>query len=121
MPRVYTDAYASLRVWGPELDPLTVTLALRLPPDTSHRNGEPRIRREKRTGKVREYAPYDGGLWSMSSKAWVHSPRLAVHLDWLLAQVEPRADVLRALMTGGVEVDLFCFSMLLSEIHVAIS
>ena len=107
--RVYDRAYASVRFWADELDPLAVTLALRLPPDHTHRDGEPRVRRVK-SGQVKEYAPYRAGLWSMSSKMWVQSPRLSVHLDWLLCELEPKADAVRSLLAAGVEADFFCFS-----------
>ena len=68
-----------------------------------HRDGEPRLRRVK-SGQVKEYAPYRGGMWSMSSKKWVQSPRLAVHLEWLLRELEPKADVIRSLGEPGVLV-----------------
>ena len=86
--RVYDRAYASVRFMGERLDPLAVTLALRLPADHMHRDGEPHLQRTK-TGRVTEYASFHGGMWSMSSRKWVQSPRLAVHLDWLLRELEP--------------------------------
>jgi hypothetical protein len=98
-----------VRFWGERLDPLTVTLALRLPADHTHRDGEPRLQRVK-SRQVQEYAPYHGGMWSMSSEKWVQSPRLAVHLDWLLRQLEPKADAVRSLLVDGIEADFFCFS-----------
>jgi hypothetical protein len=107
--RVYERAYASVRFWADKLDPLTVTLALRLPPDHTHRDGEPRLRRV-RSGQVKEYAPYRGGQWSMSSDQRVQSPRLAVHIDWLLRELEPKADAIQSLLSDGVEADFFCFS-----------
>lgn len=107
--RVYDRAYASVRFSGNKLDPLTVTLALRLPADHTHRDGEPRLRRVK-SGQVNEYSPYRGGMWSMSSKKWVQSSRLAVHLEWLLRELEPKADAVRSLLADGIEADFFCFS-----------
>jgi hypothetical protein len=107
--RVYDRAYASVRFSGEKLDPFTVTLALRLPADHIHRDGEPRLRRVK-SGQVKEYAPYRGGMWSMSSEKWVQSPRLAVHLEWLLDELEPKADAIRSLLADGTEADFFCFS-----------
>lgn len=107
--RVYTQAYASVRFYSDALDPLDVTLRLRLPPDHTHRAGEPRLRR-RRDGSVAEYAPYRAGMWLMSSEHWVSSPRVEVHVDWLVSQLEPKADELRALLASGVEADIFCFS-----------
>lgn len=110
MPRpVYNRAHASVRFSGDSLDPLAVTRALRLPADHVHRDGEPRLARTRK-GKVQEYAPYRGGMWSMSSEPWVQSPRLAVHLEWLLEQLEPRKAQIAALLADGVAADFFCFS-----------
>jgi hypothetical protein len=107
--RVYSRAHASVRFTADRLDPLNVTLALRLPPDHTHRDGELRFTRF-RSGKVEVGSPYHGGMWSMSSEKWVQSPRLAVHLDWLLRELEPKADAVRALLEGGISADFFCFS-----------
>ncbi len=110
MPRrSYDQAFASVRFCGDSLDPLTVTLALRLPADHVHRDGGPRLVRTQK-GLIEERAPYRGGMWSMSSEQWVDSPRLAVHLEWLLNQLESKAEAIETLRTAGVNVDFFCFS-----------
>ncbi|MBC8106232.1 MAG: DUF4279 domain-containing protein [Anaerolineae bacterium] len=118
--RVYTDAHAAVRFFAPTLDPLDVTLALRLPADHTHRCGEPRLVRRGRTGEVHEYAPYPAGSWSMSSKQWVNSPRLHVHLAWLLDQLEPKADAVAKLIQDGANVDFFCYSSGYTRLHPAI-
>ena len=46
----------------------------------------------------------------MASKKWVQSPRLAVHIEWLLDELEPKADAIRSLLAEGIEADFFCFS-----------
>ncbi len=107
--RVYDRAHASFRVFGPTLDPLDVTLALKLPPDYVHRNGEPRLVRT-RAGRIEERAPHRMGMWLMSSRECVTSPRLAVHLEWLLDQLEPLAAALVSLRTDGITTDFFCCS-----------
>lgn len=107
--RVYKRAHASLRIHGPNVDPLDVTLALKLPPDHVHRQGEPRLLRT-RSGTVEERSPYQSGMWSMSSEQWVDSPQLAVHLEWLLTQLEPLADALSKFQRGGTNVDFICYS-----------
>lgn len=112
--RVYSRAFASARFKGPSLDPLIVTKALRIPPDHQHRDGEPRLTRT-RNGNIQQYADYRGGLWSMSSEQWVESPRLEIHLDWLLLQLEPLADTIQKLITNGTSVDFFCYSLGSSE------
>lgn len=107
--RVYDKAYASFRVWGDELDPLNVTLLLRMPPDRAYRQGEPHLIRTKK-GKVMELPARRQGMWAVSSKDWVESPRLATHLDWLLEQLEPKHEAVAALIKLGYGVDFFCFS-----------
>lgn len=108
--RVYTAAHASVRFFAEELDPLEVTLALRLPPDHTHRRGEPVLRRV-RSGAVREArAPYSNGMWSMSSRGIVRSPLVAAHVEWLLSELEPKAGAIRSLRARGVTGDLFCYS-----------
>ncbi len=77
--------------------------------DHQHRNGEPKLSRSRK-GKVVRYADYSVGLWSMSSKSWVESPRLETHLDWLLSQLEPRSETVRDLLSGSVTADFFCYS-----------
>ncbi|HKQ49544.1 MAG TPA: DUF4279 domain-containing protein [Phycisphaerae bacterium] len=107
--RIFDHAHASVRFYGSALDPLTVKLALRLPADRTHRDGEPRLGRTRK-GKVMEYSPYRGGMWAMTSERWVKSPRLSVHLEWLLSQLEPKAKAIAALRREGVNIDFFCFS-----------
>jgi hypothetical protein len=102
--RVYDRAYATVRFSADKLDPLTVTISLRLPSDHIHRDGEPRLRRV-RSGQVKEYAPYRGGMWSMSSEKWVQSPRLSVHIEWLLRELEAKADAVHSLLAGGIAAD----------------
>lgn len=46
----------------------------------------------------------------MSSKRWVNSPRLAIHLEWLLGQLEPKSEAIKDLIAAGVSCDFFCFS-----------
>jgi hypothetical protein len=106
---VYTRAYAAARFFGPSLDPLIISLALRLPADHVHRDGEPRFTRT-RNGKVIEFAPYRGGSWSMSSERWVQSRNLKTHLDWLLKHLEPKAEAVASILRDGVGGDFFCFS-----------
>ena len=108
--RIYTDAHASVRFWGEAVDPLDITVALRLPPDYTHRTGEPVLRRA-RSGKVRETRePYPHGMWIMSSRGLVKSPQLSTHIKWLLSELEPKVDAIQALLSGGVSADIVCYS-----------
>lgn len=107
--KVYQRAFASARLSGERLDPLDVTRALVIPPDRQHRAGEPRLSRTK-SGGVRRYDDYNQGMWSISSRRFVDSPRLEVHLDWLLKQFEERRSEIAELTRGDVIADFFCFS-----------
>lgn len=107
--RVYTCAHAAIQFHAPRLDPLLITQVLRLPADNQHRPGEPRLMRSFK-GKVNEYSPYDSGLWSMSSKNWVRSTKLSTHLNWLLDELEPRANEIQSLDVVDLEKIFFCFS-----------
>jgi len=107
---LYTHAHASLRFMGDSLDPLDVTRLIRLPYDHAHRNGEPTVRRRRTDHSVNEYAPYRGGMWSMSSKSWVRSSDIDAHVSWILNQLEPRAEQVKRLLANGVVGDIFCFS-----------
>jgi hypothetical protein len=57
----------------------------------------------------------------MCSKEWVESPVLNTHLDWLLCQIEPLADTIRGLISGGINVDFFCYSKGSSEDPLSLS
>ncbi|MGI9445882.1 MAG: DUF4279 domain-containing protein [Rubripirellula sp.] len=107
--RTYTRVYASARFRADELDPLTITQALLLQPDTQHRRGESRLVRTK-SGKVEQRTPFRAGSWSMSSEHWVESPRLHIHLLWLLEQLEPHQTAIDEILANGVMADFFCYS-----------
>jgi hypothetical protein len=107
--RVYLDARAALRLTSADLDPAEVTARLRLQPDHTHRRGEPYLS-HVRPGRIAVYASFPRGLWLMSSGGRVQSPRLAAHLDWLLRELEPRADEVRALIASGIGGDIYCWS-----------
>ena len=115
MPRrVYNEAFASIRFCAENLDPSKITMALKLPPDHQHRNGEPRLTWTQ-SGDIKEYAPYQGGMWRLSSESHVCSPRLDVHLNWLLQLLEERSDAVALLLEDNIEADFFCYSLGLSE------
>jgi len=46
----------------------------------------------------------------MSSERWVNSPRLHIHLLWLLEQLEPRRTAIDEILASGVMADFFCYS-----------
>lgn len=110
MPRsIYSEAHAAVRFFGESFDPLVATQILRLPPDYTHGVGEPRLSRTK-AGRIVEQAPHRNGMWSMSSRGLVSSAKLVTHVEWLLGQLEPRAEAVRLLLSSGVPGDIFAFS-----------
>ena len=108
--RIYVKAHASLRLFAEDLDPSDVTRALELPPDHAHRKSDLRISRTKR-GKVQVYSPYTNGMWSMSSELWVSSPRLHMHIQWILDQIQPKADALVRIVAPAVSASVVCYSL----------
>ena len=46
----------------------------------------------------------------MSSERWVDSPRLHIHLLWLLDQLEPHWTAISKILAVGVMADFFCYS-----------
>ena len=46
----------------------------------------------------------------MSSKLWVDSPRLHIHLLWLLDELEPHGSSISKILADGVMADFFCYS-----------
>lgn len=105
----YEAAYASVRVFGPELDPSEVTRALRLPPDRQLRRGEPCLFLSS-SGRVSDRGPSRHGFWTVSTESRVDSPRLVTHVEWLLRLLEERAPAVVALRDAGLTVDIFCYS-----------
>ena len=109
MEKARVSTFAGVRFYSRNLDPLYITQQLRLPADSTHRVGEPRLFRTK-SGKVIEHGVYSEGMWQISSKAWVNSSKLSTHIDWLLVELEPKAEYIIELMTQGVKGDIFCYS-----------
>ena len=108
--KAYSAAYCSLRIFGNDLDPLSVTKKLKIPPDFQSRRGEPRLGRSKK-GKILEYSPYSTNMWSFSSKGWVKSPNLSIHFKWLLKELESKKQfLLEYKYNPSITVDVFCYS-----------
>ncbi len=107
--RIYVEAYASVRFSGADLDPSKLTQILQLPPDVSHRLGDPNLTRSSK-GKVQLFASFPAGVWSMSSRKWVDSPKLHLHVEWLLGELEPKAQSISRILDEGLEGDFFCYS-----------
>ena len=108
--KAYTETYCGLRIFGDDLDPLSVTKKLKIPPDFESRKGEPRLKRSAK-GKILEYSPYTTNMWSFKSKDWVNSPNLTTHLKWLLKELDSKKEFLLEYKNNpNIRMDVFCFS-----------
>ena len=108
--RAYSKAYCGLRIFGDDLDPLSVTKKLKIPPDFESRKGEPQLKRSAK-GKISEYSPYTTNMWSFSSESWVNSPNLTTHLKWFLKELNSKKEVLLEYkINPSIKMDVFCFS-----------
>lgn len=94
-----SQTYATLRLFQDGLDPAVVTVALGIQPTESGRKGE-RVRLSR--------APLTDGFWSYSTEH-LKSTSIEVHLDHLLALLEPVRAELAAFRDAGVSQDVFCF------------
>jgi hypothetical protein len=97
---------ASFRLMGPLLDPEAVTRETGLPPDVSHRKGDPHI-----GPRGRQYAPWPNGMWKLSSEQGLSESgnRLDDHLSWLLDRLEPHVHVLRRFRAAQqLTADFYC-------------
>ena len=81
-----TRFFASLRLFGPDLDPLEITQALRIPPTRTHRAGEPNLSWTRRQSVLDRGVDYAQGHWSLCSREHVQGDRATPHIAWLLVQ-----------------------------------
>jgi hypothetical protein len=94
---------AKLRIYGDELDPISITSLLGIEPNNSQKKGE-----IKRNSRGFEKKVKVGG-WFLSSEGHVQSKDVRKHLDWLLARLVPVRDQLRALQaTDGIVMAVTC-------------
>lgn len=84
-------AVAELRIYGDTLDPVVVTSLLGVEPSSSQKKGE---RHEGFRGR---WSIFKTGGWFLSSESRVESLDLSRHVDWLLAQLAPASEKLKAL------------------------
>src|SRR5437762_3088576 len=72
--------YATFQLWSKDLNPDEITARLKLTPSISFRAGDQR-------GLSNRTWPH--GYWGFTSQNEIPSKDLAVHLEWLLNQIEP--------------------------------
>ncbi len=98
------ETRAGLLIYPGNAPPDVVTQKLQLPPTDARTAGEERIHRS--TG-VKRIAPKN--MWELSSDKLVQSLDLRRHLDWLLAQLLPRASALLELQEmPGLRMGVNC-------------
>jgi len=95
----------TLCIYRDHLDPTQISARLGLKPTDSFRRGEPIVTKRRR------YSDHPTGGWLLSSRDRVPSEELEVHLAWLLQQIEPAAEVIRARIANlKVPVDFDIYS-----------
>ena len=95
------ETYVTLRAYHDSADPTFVSSALGLEPTKEQRAGESYERRGVP-------CTYRLSGWFLSSKAKVQSYDAAKHLDWLLQQLQPHQEILKALRSQGWRMDIAC-------------
>jgi hypothetical protein len=95
---------AELRIYSGDIHPLTVTHLLGISPTSVVAKGEkspPNSLGRSRVGKING--------WFLSSEPNVQSKDLRRHLDWLMKQLWPASDALRALQAvPGIRMYVYC-------------
>lgn len=103
----------SLRIFHDDLDPDQVTRDLDLSPTLSHRKGDPRV---SKLGKV--FAPYDCGLWLLSSEEKVDSVWLDDHLNELFQLIKGKEEAFERYKESGYRTDVFVLCALTDMLSV---
>jgi hypothetical protein len=109
MRRMYNDdyptctrTYATLRIYPKMLDPVELTRRLGIEPSIWQRRGElvnPNARKPR---------TYELHGWFLCSKDSVDSKDSRRHVDWLLAILTPKGEILRSLQNEGCRMDVCC-------------
>jgi hypothetical protein len=95
------ETAVALRIYHGRESPSSVTERLKLKPTATQKVGG----EHAENGRKFRY-PASG--WFLSSALVVDSRNAAVHLDWLLGQIEPKASELAALRKDGFFLDVAC-------------
>jgi Domain of unknown function (DUF4279) len=100
MSTIDIDTNVSLRILGDDLDPEIITREMGMSPDQSHKKGD---LHGVRTPVVRKH-----GYWTItSSKHMAASAETNEHLEWLVASVAPKLNLLSAYKSRGWIVDVW--------------
>lgn len=93
------ETYATLRIYGDQLEPDELSRRLGLKPSESQTKGRP----------TEQQGLASVGGWFLSSKRQIESRDVQRHLGWILDQISDREPVLKELQAQGFEMDVFCF------------
>jgi hypothetical protein len=101
--------YATLRIFGEDLDPDEMTSRLGLRPSRSHRQGDPKPGADRYEAQYgHPPSPYRQGYWSFETEEALGEDALT-HIDQLLEIAEARGDELAKIREAGYSVDIFIF------------
>ncbi len=95
--------YATLIIYPGDTDPEEISERLGLEPSRSQRRGEDL----NPAGRTPRIAPLNG--WFLSSKEHIDSRDSRRHLDWILEQIAPKRECVRAIRAGGCRVEISCY------------
>jgi len=92
--------YATLVLRGKYLDPRSVTEELGIIPSRSFKRGDRRTEAKK----------WPHGYWALTSSGNIESMDLALHLQWLIDQLEPvKPTLVRLLKESKISAVISCF------------
>ena len=98
-----TRIYATFILRGKELDPQAVTELLGITPSRSFKRGDIRTEQKK----------WPHGFWGLTSDERIQSPDLALHIEWVISQIEPNKEMLVELINGkNIDAEISCFWIL---------
>lgn len=105
----YDDAYptcqythVTLRVYSDTHSPEVISEMLELAPSDAQHKDKLRLGDDGRAVKIELHG------WFLSSEGKVRSRDVRPHLDWLLSELGPRVNALRALCERGAHADIAC-------------
>jgi len=96
--------YATLLIYPEEIDPPVVTHHLGIEPSHWQRKGEAIERDGRRLPRVAIL-----NLWSLTSEGQIDSRDSRRHIDWLLDQLDPKAEAVGILQEMGCQMAIFCY------------
>src|SRR5436309_9348562 len=96
-------AYATLRIFHPDLDPDAISAALGFQPTDAHRRGEV-LNPEGRWPVIAKQ-----GAWFLGTEGVIQSRDIRRHLDYLLDRLQPKSEAVKALQEEGCQMDIFCY------------